>query len=404
MESFNLHTSLRTVPAEKTWDYLKNYASAFGVTRITNTTLLDKIGVPVYAAIRPTAQEGSLCVSSGKALSHLEAKVGALTEAIELASAEFDQKRDSIFLSNISSFEKQFELDIFDFCVLSKFLKRIPPETEIDLVEVREYFSGRDFLIPATLVFVPYKEKNGPSLFGQSSNGISGGNSHYESLLHATLEVLERDTLSFSRVGCLEQFVLDIDTPYWRDISNWITSLGLRIYITFCENLFKLPMFICYLFDDNYGEGVCVTRGQGLHLDKNMALLRAITEAIQSRLTNIHGGRDDIIKRFIAYQRLGMEQEVREFKELEGWISKLPRIEYQKIYTNSIQGDIEVITKNLLSRINNHGFKYLFYSDLTKNMISFHVLKVIIPSMEFYSPLHPRIGKRLLNYVTHNRG
>jgi ribosomal protein S12 methylthiotransferase accessory factor len=265
---------------------------------------------------------------------------------------------------------------------------------------VKEHFSGDEFLIPATLVFVPYRDPLGSAVLGQSSNGLSGGNSLEEALLHAVLEVVERDTLSFASVSGLERRVVKIDDPRWLELEDKIQAAGLRIYVTYCQNIFQLPMFICYLFDPAFWSGVCVARGQGTHLNKAISLLRAVTEAIQSRLTNIHGGRDDIISRFTTYQRLGAQREVHEFTQLEADLVKCRTIEYGDIHTDYAPGDdLKVALSFLLENIYKLGFEYLFYYDLTKHMTNYWVLKVIIPSLEFYSPTRPRIGKRLLSHV-----
>lgn len=66
----------------------KVLAPARGITRVTDTTPLDRIGIPVYASVRPGAAKGSLCVSAGKGMLPEEAQIGAYMEAIELSFAE----------------------------------------------------------------------------------------------------------------------------------------------------------------------------------------------------------------------------------------------------------------------------------------------------------------------------
>ena len=58
-----------------------------GITRITNITDLDRIGVPVFSAIRPTAQEGSVSIYAGKGIGESQAKASAMMEGFERYSA-----------------------------------------------------------------------------------------------------------------------------------------------------------------------------------------------------------------------------------------------------------------------------------------------------------------------------
>ena len=64
-----------------------------GVTRIAEITHLDRIGIPVYSAIRPGAAEGAVSIYAGKGATKPQAKASAMMEAFERYSAE-QQKID----------------------------------------------------------------------------------------------------------------------------------------------------------------------------------------------------------------------------------------------------------------------------------------------------------------------
>src|SRR5689334_12365620 len=86
--SLHYGSSLRAVPVETTIDAAQQASRLLGITRVTDITRLDRIGIPVFASIRPGAQRGSLCVHAGKGLTLLEAMASAWMEAIEFAMAE----------------------------------------------------------------------------------------------------------------------------------------------------------------------------------------------------------------------------------------------------------------------------------------------------------------------------
>src|SRR5437016_3701638 len=83
-----LGSSIRSRPVEMTLQAAADYAAVRGITRVTDITQLDRIGIPVCVSVRPGAAKGSLCVHAGKGLTPGEARASALMEAVEFAAAE----------------------------------------------------------------------------------------------------------------------------------------------------------------------------------------------------------------------------------------------------------------------------------------------------------------------------
>src|ERR1700722_11037488 len=86
-DTFRLSSSLRSRSAEESVAIAASIAMSRGVSRVVNTTWLDRIGIPVYASIRPDGIKGTVCVQAGKGFTHAEAKIGAYMEGIELSFA-----------------------------------------------------------------------------------------------------------------------------------------------------------------------------------------------------------------------------------------------------------------------------------------------------------------------------
>mgnify|MGYP006874722407 CR=1 FL=1 len=57
-----------------------------GITRLTDITDLDRVKIPVFSAIRPTAQSGSVSVYAGKGATREQAKASA--RSLPLSRAE----------------------------------------------------------------------------------------------------------------------------------------------------------------------------------------------------------------------------------------------------------------------------------------------------------------------------
>ncbi|HAU0882381.1 TPA: hypothetical protein JBH39_05140, partial [Legionella pneumophila] len=59
-------------------------------------------------------------------------------------------------------------------------------------------------------------------------------------------------------------------------------------------NTYEIPSFEVLIKSKNPFENQILFKGAGCHLNKQIALNRALTEAIQSRVTTIAGSRDDL--------------------------------------------------------------------------------------------------------------
>src|SRR3954469_14776054 len=80
--SANSLLGTRVEEPDRTRSRLSAYLPGHGITRVGNVTGLDRLGIPVYMAMRPNSR--SLSVSQGKGLSHDAAWVSAVMESLEL--------------------------------------------------------------------------------------------------------------------------------------------------------------------------------------------------------------------------------------------------------------------------------------------------------------------------------
>src|SRR5262245_57612072 len=76
----------RVCSPEQTWAAFAEAFERVGITRVAELTRLDRIGIPVFQAVRPSAR--SLTLSQGKGLSVAAARVGAAMESMEVWHAE----------------------------------------------------------------------------------------------------------------------------------------------------------------------------------------------------------------------------------------------------------------------------------------------------------------------------
>jgi ribosomal protein S12 methylthiotransferase accessory factor len=279
----------RAATLEATWRRFAPAAKRAGITRIAELTGLDTIGIPVFAAIRPMGR--SLSTQQGKGLTPLAAKVSALMESLETWTAEH------IALPIVRGSARQLRGRTVD-------VRKLPrPRGRLDLDARWRWVEGRD-LATDTPVLVPLEAITldtvftKPPIFDVSSNGLASGNVLVEAIVHGLCEVIERDAeAAWRRAGSDRRLVLDsIADPSCRALIEQITAAGARVFVWDLGGDTGVPAIGCAIMEDPREPAwrtLGFYQGFGAHVLPEIAIARALTEAAQTRLTYIAGGRDD---------------------------------------------------------------------------------------------------------------
>lgn len=395
--------SFRCRPAHETLLLARQYAAKLGIVRVTDTTWLDRLGLPVYASIRPTALAGGLCVNSGKGFSTLEAEVGAYMEAIEFAMTEPNRSGlEIIWATPEEILNGSFNAhSILDLC--PKLNAEIDPELPIECVRAIEVNTGQSYLVPAELVFYPFPDAPGRlKYFTSSTNGLSSGNSRTEAMIHGMLEVIERDILSFHFVQDNTKRVAIDQLPEFLDPTlQRLRKAEIELVIRYAPNAFGMPLFLAFTIDPAFQDPMFINAGYGCHTQKEIALSRAIAEAVQSRLVLIHGSRDDIPSSHQAYAGLSAEEKRAAFHQVAGSLREAGDLmSYKDINAYDYSGeDLEDYWQWLLKLVGSFGFDQVLTIPLSAPEDSLQVMRTIVPKMEFFNPKVNRLGVRLRDYA-----
>jgi ribosomal protein S12 methylthiotransferase accessory factor len=385
-------SSLRARSIAETLEHARRIARQVGISRVTDTTRLDRIGVPVFASIRPTAVAGSLCVSAGKGMSLEEARIGAYMEGIELAYAEPGRNRLPIIATKASQILDGAARSgaVYDFAPKL----RINDDTLIPCVEARDIRSDQTFLVPAECVVFPLMREQGGGLFGSDGNGLCSGNTVEEATLHGLAEVLERDITSFifgvrRNTRLVRQETLPTEI---RQLATRLAAGGFDLYVRYAENSFGLPYFMAAVNERDVENAA--HRGDGCHPCRSIALTRAVCEAMQSRLTDIHGGRDDLsIHR--SRERPGDDHPDACRRFVAALASGEP-VDYLRIPDHSdIARDIPSALSFLLRLLEGQGFRHILRVVLSPADLPISVVRVVVPRLECHIGLANRVGQRL---------
>ena len=260
-------------------------ARALGVTRVARVTGLDRAGIEVACAIRPGGHV--LQVTNGKGRTFADAARGALSEAAELWAAERFDPGECVFGS-------RRELpDAWDAADLGSGGELIAPRLWSDATRIawrsaRELFSRARVLVPAQAVHCPPpgSAQLGPAVIRWSTNGMGAHRTRALALRHALDEAAERDQLARALPeGWTPQAMRERKLREVREIGD-----GLEAHFFDLGGNLGLPVAAALLIDREDGP-VPIAAGYACGDD---ALERALLEAAQSRLTDVHGAREDV--------------------------------------------------------------------------------------------------------------
>lgn len=400
---FHLSSSLRAEPLEVTHARARSLAAQLDITRVTEITRLDIVGVPVFASIRPGALPGSLCVNAGKGMSVAEARVGAYMEAIEFAFAEFGCSALNLRTVPASEvFEGAERADsILDFCpIMGAEIELDAPVTCVEAADVR---TNESFLVPCELVYLPFPEsiKTG-RYFSSNSNGLCSGNSILEATVHGLAELIERDCASFMFVDDRSELVAANTLPsHLREIAKRVHDAGLELYVRFQANVFDIPFFRAIVAEQQSTNPVYISEGFGCNFSRDIAATRAVCEALQSRLSFIHGGRDDLIKRYDLFAEMSDGERTDYAERLQRDVSRRDAIiDFEEIpdHSGGVTG-LSSALELMLRMLERNGIRRVLRVVFTPPDHELHVLRVLAPGLECFSPASARIGVRLRDYV-----
>ncbi len=385
----------RVIAPEKTIENNEDKLTKIGVTRIADITDLDRIGMPVFTAIRPTAEDGAISIYGGKGISKSHAKASAIMEAFERYSAEKQNDDESIIATPDEISLKGNYINPESLNLPKDFKKEDLNSLTLEWSRAHDLISDEDYYVPSNAIFHPYISNEAQSLFKSNTNGLASGNILDEAILHGIFEVVERDAWSIFELTHKNYSQINIESIESEIINETLdkfTSQGINIKLMDFTADINIPTIAASADDTITKDAGLLTLGMGTHLDPEVAILRALTEVAQSRATQINGAREDTVRadfaREAGYERMKRINKYY-FQQEEDQIN-LSDIENKS--TTSIKKDLEIVKDELVS----NDIKHILYADLTRSEVDVNVVRIIIPEMELYAIDPSRAGYRFL--------
>lgn len=369
----------RTMAPAETIARMQPLLPDFGVTRIANLTGLDRIGVPVIMVCRPNAR--SSAVFHGKGLDVAAAKASGIMEAIETWHAEHLQL--PLRLGSLAEFGHSGNVaDVrrLPLTVGSRFDDDLP----ILWVEGDDLIGGERMWVPFETVHMDatLRDASGAGCFAASTNGLASGNHLLEATSHALCEVIERDATTLWRHRSQlrrDGMRLDLATvgdAACRAVLECLHDAELDVAVWDVTTDVGVPAFMCLVLDRT-GEISHLGQGSGCHPAAEIALLRALTEAVQVRTTYIVGSREDI--RHDDYLRETLDARTNSARFLMRPVE--PMRDFDVVPSFDFD-DLQTEVAWIVERLKSAGIREAVAVDLTRPEFGVPVVRVVVPGLE----------------------
>lgn len=288
----------RSVPLEHTLALVPELRRRYGITRVADTTKLDRTEIPTISAVVPHSD--LLSVFNGKGRTREAAIASAVMEAVErqiMAHPAVETHRRSVR-------DACTYIDLEPFGLLPGAL-----DIDVECTWGTDLFTGEPIPLPMHAVACPWY---GERVFHTSgSNGVASGNTLTEALYHALTELVERHVFSLFRIRSemvprfyradagdavwAQTLTFPTGDAYLDDLERRIAGAGLqmRVMILLEDDLPVVSVATCV---EPGSDPPMAHQGMGCSLSPAHAVGRAITECVQSRVVDIQGARDDLLR------------------------------------------------------------------------------------------------------------
>src|SRR5665648_33181 len=279
----------RVYDSQATLKNLEGIQGHIGVSRIADITDLDRIGIPIISTIRPGAAKGAISIYSGKGATMEQAHISGMMEAVERTFAEHTPDYDPVS-ATYEEMAKKYRTLHPDELILPE---PLAPSTILEWVVGYDMLNEIEVFVPANAVYHPYSPKLIPSISGpavpifrSNTNGLASGNVLEEAILHAFLEVLERDALSIAEYSKMSgsEIIITKNDGILYDLKKKFDDAAVEVRLWLLPSDTGICTVVAASDDTELKDPALLVMGAGSHLKPEIAISRALTEVAQSRV------------------------------------------------------------------------------------------------------------------------
>jgi len=250
---------------------------------------------------------------------------------------------------------------------------------------------NEEVAVPVNAVYHPYEAPGQTAkLFRSNTNGLASGNTIDEAIFHGLLEVIERDALSIAEFNKYpeKQIILTEEDGENYEILQKFKDNDIDVKLWLLPHDTEITTVVASTDDVKLKDSALLVMGAGAHLKPEIAVKRALTEAAQSRVVQIHGAREDTNReefvRTLGYDRM---KRLNRYWYEDAEVTSLAQI--RDLSKNNPAESIEVVLEQL-----GKVAERAVVVDLSRESIEVPVVRVIIPGFEVYTLDRERAGIR----------
>ncbi|HWH01477.1 MAG TPA: YcaO-like family protein [Pilimelia sp.] len=289
----------RTVGPQETLRRVAPLHARLGITRVADITGLDTVGIPVATAVRPNAR--SLAVSQGKGPDRAAARASAVMEALETWHAEHVDR--PVRLARFADWPDGAAVDPARLPAAPGSPYR--PDLPLPWIAGTDLRGGAPVWVPFDVVHTDWTLPPGwaDGCFPADSNGLASGNHPVEATTHGLCELVERDAAALwaqrdpAAAAACRIDPGTVPDPVVQELLARFHEAGVAVGLWDLTCDTRVPVVLCHAVErvPSPFRPLPAAGGLGCHPDPRTAVVRALTEAAQSRLISIAGARDDLV-------------------------------------------------------------------------------------------------------------
>jgi ribosomal protein S12 methylthiotransferase accessory factor len=340
----------------------------FGITRLGSITELDRIGIPVAQAVRPSSL--SVSVNQGKGLDASQAAISALMESLEGWASE-RISADRIRWASLRTMNGNG--------LWSHLADGPVSDEEISWIEGWDLLTSSAVSVPLALVDTAYTIPSPhPGWLPRNTTGLAASTGLHRAIEHACYEALERHVHreALGMPHFFDRFKVDsrsVLSGSAGEIMRRLSSAGCSIGIWSFSSEHGPPFYWCHVMESEAHPPLAPWPAEGFGCDRthDRALSKALLEACQSRLGIISAGREDMGGQLYEYQ---------DHKQLREWRRQLTASGAAYLGDNE---PAEAASRWPLEALRRAGAAAVIVVELfSDEAIPLHVVRVVTPPLK----------------------
>ncbi|MCT4534762.1 YcaO-like family protein [Halodesulfovibrio sp.] len=368
--------TIRTRHPRNTLAKITPHMPALGVACCQNITHIDRLDIPVFVAATPL---NSIIQNAwGKGCTTDAAQTAALMEAVERSAIGKKHPYERIASYQELQNEGNSILAATEFPTSHQGVYH-SKKRQLPWIPMYDFLQHTTSWVPASSAY--YTQ---PMLAAFTTIGLSSGNSPEEAMLHGIFEIIERHAicsmftngkLTLAECGGRRIPLTEVMTSTVADTLNklYAASIDTTLLSIPCP-VESISVYWTVLYDAKTPHPhIAVSMGYGAHTSPEIAILRAITAAAQSRVRFLHGSNENMMKDVASPpSQMAIDASMRYFKTIpeETAVGSIPQHRVM-----NITDELAAVFKDT----RNAGFPSVLSMEIPQELPDISVRKTLIP-------------------------